>query len=105
LEIQEWTEQVGHGKVSSEIAHFAFDFFDANGVPFGKVRWDDRLEADLHLNEALPQEWGDDFQENFMDRFGVSRLFTPGPAPDTVGELLSFVQQELHDWRSDAAKR
>ena len=70
----------------------------------GKVRPEDRLQADLNLNEALAQQWGDDFQENFMDRLGVSRLFRPGPAPDTVGELLSFVQQELDDWRAAAAK-
>jgi len=66
----------------------------------GKVRLEDRLEADLQLNKALPQEWGDEFQEEFMDRFNVSRLFKPGPPPATVRELSLFVQQELNDWRS-----
>jgi hypothetical protein len=104
LEIEDWTEQVRLGRISPEVARFVFEFFDTRGVPIGKVRLDDRLEADLHLTKALPQECGDEFQEEFMDRFGVSRLFRPGPAPDTVGELLSFVQQELDAWPADAAK-
>ena len=104
LEIDSWIEQDGVAGISPDIARFVFEFFDARGVPMGKVRPEDRLQADLNLNEALAQEWGDEFQEEFMDGFGVSRLFRPGPAPDTVGEVLSFVQQELDDWQADAAK-
>ena len=68
--------------------------------PWVKCDWTTGLEADLQLNKALPQEWGDEFQEEFMDRFGVSKLFRPGPPPATVREFLLFVQQELNDWRS-----
>ena len=39
-----------------------------------------------------------------MDRFGVSSLFRPGPPPETLGELVSFVQQELDDWRANSTE-
>ena len=104
LQIEEWTEQVGQGRISHEVASFVFDFFDAREVPIGQVRWDDRMQANLSLNEGLAQEWGDEFQEEFMNSFEVHKLFTPGPAPATIGELLSFVQQELDDWRADAKR-
>jgi hypothetical protein len=105
LGIENWTEQVRLSGFSAEIARFVFEFFDNRGVPIGKVRLDDRLEADLRSTKALPQKWADEFQKEFMDRFEVPRLFRPGPAPDTVGELLTFVQQELDDWRTGEAKR
>lgn len=102
---QEWIEYVSVSRISPEIARFVFDFFDTRGVPVGKVRVDDGLEADLHLTKSLPLERGDEFQEDFMGRFGVSRLFRPGPAPDTVGDLLTFVQGELDDWREHRSSR
>jgi hypothetical protein len=99
-EIEGWAEQAGLDGIEPQVARFVFDFFNNREVPVGRVRLDDRLQADLQLNKALPQEWGDEFQEEFMDRFGVSKLFRPGPPPATVRELLLFVQQELNDWRS-----
>ena len=79
LEIEDWAEQAKLDGIDPEVALFVFDFFDTRGVPMGKVQLDDRLEADLQLNKALPQEWGDEFQEEFMDRFHVFKLFQPGP--------------------------
>ena len=101
LEIYGWTEQAQTGGIEPEVTRFVFEFFNTRGIPSGKLRLDDRLQTDLHLNEALPQEWGDEFQDDFVDRFGVSRLFTPGPAPNTVRDLLIFVQQELDRWRAE----
>lgn len=100
LQCAGWTELAQMDGISPEVASFVFDFFDTRGVPFGRVRLDDQLEEDLHLTEVLPLEWDFDFQEAFMDHFGVSRLFRPGPGPDTVRAFLRFVQEELDDWRA-----
>lgn len=104
LDIESWSEQAGKSAITPEVAHFVFEFFSSHEVPISQVRLNDRLEADLHLTRVLPQEWGDEFQEAFMDRFGASKLFEPGLAPDTIGDLLSFVQQELDDWRASTRK-
>jgi hypothetical protein len=104
LDVENWLEHLTLKRITPDVARFVFDFFDDREIPIGRVRPGDRLEADLHLTEVLAQEWGDEFQEAFMDRFGVSSLFRPGPPPETLGELVSFVQQELDDWRADATK-
>jgi hypothetical protein len=62
-EIEDWAEKAKPDGIDPEVARFVFNFFDTRGVPSGKVRLEDRLEADLQLNKALPQEWGDEFQE------------------------------------------
>jgi hypothetical protein len=56
LEIEDWAEKAKLDGIDPEVARFVFDFFDTRGVPMGQVRLDDRLEADLQLNKALPQE-------------------------------------------------
>jgi hypothetical protein len=101
LEFNAWTEQARLKAIDSEAASFVYDYFDARGIPMGQIRPDDRLEADLHLTRVLPQEWGDEFQEAFLDHFCVTKLFSRGPGPETILELLGFVQQELENWRAE----
>ena len=100
LDIDRWNEYAGTGGINPEVARFIFEFMIVRGIPIGKVRLDDRLQEDLHLNEALDQEWGDDFQEAFMDRFRVLRLSSSGAAPDTLRDLLVLVQKELENSRT-----
>ena len=102
LPLVDWVSGVRQAvRSDSEVAGFVFDFLAGRGVPVGSVRPDDRLEEDLHLTEVLRQDWADDFQVDFAKHFGVFRLFRSGPRIVTVAELVSFVQLELDDWRSN----
>src|SRR5665213_1666922 len=63
-EIEDWSEKAKLDGIDPEVARFVFDFFDTRGVPMGKVRLEDRLEADLQLNKALPKSGATNSKRN-----------------------------------------
>lgn len=100
LSSEDWVSEVlGSASVSREIAVFAHDFFGSFHIPIGKIRSGDRVRDDLHLNEALQDDWDEELVDEFKRRFGKNLAFTRWPSIVTVGDLLLFLQGKIAEQR------
>lgn len=101
LPSEKWvTEALGSVNVRREIATFAYEFFSSLQIPIGKIRCSDRVKGDLHLKEALQDDWDLELDDDFKERFKRER-FERGlgrwPQIVTMGDLLLFLDRRAHD--------
>ncbi|HEY9648616.1 MAG TPA: hypothetical protein V6C88_19705 [Chroococcidiopsis sp.] len=100
LQAHQWFEV--HCKpygIDPSIAHFAYSHLARySGLPVARVMPSDRLEADLHWTSVCWFDWEISLCDDFFQEFGVDitdRLY--GWTPETVGDLLRFLNQALGD--------
>lgn len=100
LHANQWFE--AHCKpygIDRTIASFAYSHLPRySGLPVARVMPSDRLEADLNWTSVCWFDWEISLCDDFFQEFGVDltdRLC--GWTPETIGDLLRFLNQALSD--------
>lgn len=99
LSISEWYRLLCYPiGISRPIAEFAYlRLSHYSGLPFDRVLLSDRLEADLHWTEICWYDWHYSLCEDFLQHFDIDlsdRVFDANP--DTLADLLHWLEQALH---------
>lgn len=96
LSAEDWASEVRRSAtLSREIALFAYNFLASFHIPVGRIRSEDRVKEDLHLNEALQDDWDEELVDEFKRCFGKNLAFTKWPRIITVGDLLLFLDRKI----------
>lgn len=97
LSLTAWCHLFSDQSSDREVLAFVYQrFSEYSGLEFGRVRPDDRLNADLNLALVCWHDWVITFCEDFCEQFHVdlSDYFDEDDF-ETIGELVAFLHAEV----------
>lgn len=105
LDPYDWVAAFAPQGVRYDVAEFVLNFFsEASSLPFGCVRPQDDLQADLHLNSILWGDWDYDFTEAFERRFTRTPTWLDSfEESEHFGNFLVLLSQTSQDRRASEA--